>query len=200
MFKRPSLKVNPHVPLTFVSEMMPNGSVVSRWTHVPSSSIIPSGTTGRVGEIVSLMDKGLPPAKHKPWRPHPDYMKIASYMSDKTQRDEYIQKCKDWYEKNPIQPLFVPKEKPVIDYEPVIQLFKKYSPHLPPIEEHVEVLTRIGCPQASIDRLVTRYNKRIENSEDDQKTIERIFGKCLPVKKSRQTKKVIKAVKKKMSS
>ena len=191
MFKRPNLRTLPEAPKVFVSHVGPNGAIVTGWSEDTRPKIIPTGTPGRVGEIATLMSRGLPPARERPWRPHPDYEKIALHMPE-CERPAYLQKCRDWYEAHPPAPLLAPKPLVVYDNQPILKLFQKYHPHRPPFEEHISILKQIGYPENLIEKCMKKYQRWDADSEKDQELFDRVFGKSAPVKK------VIKVVKKKM--
>lgn len=117
MFKRPVIRAKTSSAGVFVSTVNSSGATVSRWVPDTSPKIVPSGTPGRVGEIIDLMRRPVPPSNKPPWRPHPDYIKIASFLPEE-ERQEYTTKCREWYENNPPKEVRVAQSKlPPWDYK-----------------------------------------------------------------------------------
>jgi hypothetical protein len=201
MFKRPTIKCGFLTPKQFVTEIRPNGTRASTWVtpvHIPA--IIPNGTPGRVGEIVDLMYKGFDCVRRPdktPWTPPMDYEFVAKHLPEEIQ-DAYLAKCEMWIADNPPRRVLVPAEKPVIDTELILALYKKYPGAVPPFEERMKVCRVAGYSEEYIAKKTERHRKFTELAEERQKSIDNIFGKWPSANKAtpKPKSKVIKAVKK----
>jgi hypothetical protein len=197
MYKRPTIRKHTYCS-KFVSEIRPNGACVSSWVRCDAPPVIWTGQEGRVGDIVSSMHRGsdcVARPEKSDWRPPYDYEFIAKHMSDP---DEYIAKCKAWFEANVPPPRTV-RTKVEYDRELVQALFQKYPGSVPPFDERVKVYRAAGKPEAYIERVIVRHERFLATADEQQKVIDTLFGKWPSAKKAvKQPPKVIKAVKKKM--
>lgn len=200
MYKRPTPR-NTRPPHThFVTTTGPSGAQVSYWTPVTSKQVIPSGSYGRVGEIIDKMRMGSdtvlrPPAR--PWTPPSDYEFIARQLPC-DEREAYIKRCEAWFEEHPRAQPTTLRERPVIDTELVAKVFAKYSPHAPPIDVRVAAWRAAGYAEACIAKAVARVRILEETSDERQKALDLIFAKWPAANKTepKPKGKVIKAVKK----
>jgi len=202
MFKPPSTFKDRRPVLEFKSEIRAIGTVASSWVpNVEKIAIVPNGTPGRVGEIVDLMRRGEAcierPAK-TPWTPPSDYEFIAKYMPDEQSRINFISKCEQWFADNPPRQIIVPVEKPVIDIELILALYKKYPGAVPPFEERMKVCRAAGYSEEYIAKKTERHRQLVEKADERQKAIDAVFGKWPTANKAvpKPKPKVILAVKK----
>lgn len=202
MFKPPSTFKDRRPVLEFKNEIRANGTVVSSWVpKVEKSAIIPNGTPGRVGEIVDMMRRGeacIERPSKTPWTPPSDYEFIAKYMPDEQSRVNFISKCEQWIADNPPRQASVPPEKPVIDTDLILALYKKYPGAVPPFEERMKVCRAAGYSEEYISKKTERHRKFTELAEERQKAIDDVFGKWPTANKAapKPKPKVILAVKK----
>jgi hypothetical protein len=202
MFKPPSVFKDRRPVLEFKNEIRANGALVSSWVpKVERPIIIPNGTPGRVGEIVDIMRRGEAciqrPAK-TPWTPPSDYEFIAKYLPDEQSRINFISKCETWFNDNPPRLIATPREKPIIDTELILALYKKYPGAVPPFEERMKVCRAAGYSEEYIAKRTERQRKFTELADERQKAIDAVFGKWPTANKAtpKPKGKVIKAVKK----
>jgi hypothetical protein len=203
MFKRPTIKRALLAPKQFVTEIRPNGTKVSTWvTQQMPTPIIPNGAPGLVGEIVDMIYKGVDAVRrpHKtPWTPPIDYEFVAKHLPEKN-REEYVAKCKEWFESHPkpTPPAPLAPMRPELDHQLVLALFQKYPGAVPPLEERIKVYKAAGYPEEYINKSIARHQRLEETSDARQKVLDDIFGKWPSANKSvpKPKGKVIKAVKK----
>lgn len=188
MYKRPALKqVRPK--LEFVSQYI-NGALVSSWQVVDKIHIIPTGTPGRVGEIVTKMDQNTAAQYSKPeWVPPYDYEFVIKNLPVE-QQDAYRRRCEEWHNAHPPPPPKPPKEKLNINTE-VVANFWKNKKEMPTLKERVEMLREAGYPDEKIDKCIAWYEKDERLKDERQAAIDRIFGQY----KGAKTKKVVKVIK-----
>lgn len=200
MYKRPIIRPR-RVPLQFVKEIRADGSTAGYWVAVSQTQVAPSGTPGRVGEIIDRMRLGASsvrtPAK-RPWTPPRDYEFIAKFMKPE-EREDYLARCKAWVDAHPPPPLPEPKPPLQVNNELVVALFNKWSPSVPPIAERVKVYRAAGYPESVIENAIARDKMLEETADARQEVIDKLFAKWPSAGKSTpKPKKVIKAVKKRM--
>ena len=137
------------------------------------------------------------------WRPPYEYEFYARSLPE-DQREAYIQRCEQWLEEN--KP--VPRTETSVedcDLSVVHALYEKYSTLFkrPPIDELVEAYQKAGAKQERIEKVKNMYRMWEENSEEEQKKIDKIFAKypsaLKTAKKEPVKKKIIRAVKKKIN-
>ena len=202
MFKPPSTFKDRRPVLEFKNEIRANGALVSSWVpKVDRPVIIPNGTPGRVGEIVDIMRRGeacIQRPTKTPWTPPSDYEFIAKYLPDEQSRINFISKCETWIADNPPRRIAAPAEKPVIDTELILALYKKYPGAVPPFEERMKVCRAAGYSDEYIAKKTERHRKFTELADERQKTIDSVFGKWPTANKAtpKPKGKVIKAVQK----
>jgi hypothetical protein len=199
MYKQPTIRKRPHCT-KFVSEVRPNGACVSNWVAYTPPPSIWTGQGGRAGEIITAMHRGTDHvARPKTeWRPPHEYELVAKHMHEAS-RAAYIARCKAWFDANK-PPERVPRAPLVYDRELVQVLFQKYAPRVPPLEERVKVYRAAGLSETFIERAIARHKRLEAISEEQQKTLDAIFGKWPSANKTvKVPPKVIKAVKKKMA-
>jgi hypothetical protein len=204
MYKRPIPRDRGHLNKEFVSRTLPSGAIESRWAPSNVTPVIPSGHPSRIGEIIDKMRNiKVPPAQQRCWTPSCDYEVIAKYMDNP---EPFLKKCRDWFVENPIAPRAVPPPPLVINQEPIIALFDKYSrvengPKVPPVSELEKAWRKAGYSEERIAKALAWCAKMDATSDERQKVLDTIFAKFpsanKPVPKTK-TKKVIKVVKKKM--
>ena len=181
----------------FSSRFLPGGGKVSQWVPVSDAPVVWTGQPGVVGKIVSLMHRGEDMVQRpvNTWKASIDYEFIASKM-DKASGEAYIKKSKEWFANLPAKPeISIKNPQTFVNSELMLNLYKKYHPHKPPTEETVETMRQAGYPETAVARVIKDAQWWDENSDKVQSDIDRIFGTA-PTKTT--TKKVIKAVKKRM--
>ena len=170
-----------------------------------------SGESGRVGEVVDAMRRGVGfvrrPTKSS-WRPpmnHEWYAKKMGLGAD------YIKRCEDWKAAHPhVEPV---KDKVLaIDSDPILKMMKKYSkkgaltdsgtpqPARPPLDRMAVAWECAGYTPEQIELAVARQQYAESMLDVRQQAINSIFGNYPSASKpthKNKSKKVIKAVKKK---
>jgi hypothetical protein len=141
-----------------------------------------------------------------------DHEWYAEKVVPEPERAAFLERCKQWHAENP------PKntgrvQAPVIDTEPVLKLFAKYAkkgppfegseihqPTVPPLAKLKVAWELAGYPPPRVAKAVQRIQHMIDTSEERQEALEAIFAKYPSASKpTPKPKKVIKAVKKKMT-
>lgn len=165
---------------------------------------VPLGTPGLVGDLVRQMRGPISVTrKTTEWRPPYEYEFCARYLPE-DQQAPYIQRCEQWLQEHTAnsQPKLEIEE---CDLTVVHALYEKYCKLLkrPPIDELVEAYQKAGASQARIQKIKNMYRKWEENSDEEQKKLDRIFAKypsaLKTTKKEPVKKKIIRAVKKKIN-
>jgi len=171
-------------------------------TSCGSSRCIPTGTPGRVGEIVTKMHRGSGSAGPPPpteWSPSYDYEFLAQHQADPA---AYIARCEAWFAENkPLVPA-TRKISPAVDLTPIADLFVKHGDHRPPIDEHVEAMRKAGYSERVIAKAIARDAFLKATVDERQKALDLIFARWPSINKPTpkpRASKPIKAVKKKMS-
>jgi hypothetical protein len=173
---------------------------MSRWLPISGGNIIASGTPGRVGEILDKMRTGLDPKELPPpiWKPSVDYKFIAATMPP-TEAEAYITRSEEWFSIHTKNYDRQAKVQLNINREPVLAVFKKYWPHCPPADEHIEALKKAGYPDSKIERAGRWHKWRADTDDSRQEALDAIFSKWPAASKpTPKSRKVIKAVKKKI--
>ena len=200
-FKRPTLKPTFTTPKELVTTIRPNGTRVGSWVPVTTPRLLPSGTPGRVGEIVDAMRHGPDMVKRpdvRPWTPPVDYLFIAMKMPEEA-RDEYVARCESWIEAHPPRPVPAIAPPVEVDRELIMALFKRYPGKVPPFEERLKVYKAAGHSDERLAKVVQRHAKMLESNAKRQEVIDSLFSKWPSASKplpKPKVKKVIKAVKK----
>ena len=188
MHKRPIPRRLWSAPTEFVTEVRENGACVGTWRDKPINARIPSGTPGRVGEIVDAMRRGMGHIKigdQTPWSPPVDYEFVAKHMTDDHERELFLKRCREWCEAHPPSRPSSRVRKPTVNLELVLALQEKYKNKAPPIEERAILYRALGFSEEHIAKKIQKMKLLREEvvDEDDSKP-------------SRPKGKVIKAVKK----
>ena len=156
---------------------------------------------GRAAEIASKMNAvPLGPPPPPKWTPPLEYEFIASHLP-KTEADALIERSRAWLEANPRRPPPIPKPQPVIDTQPLIDLFAEYSRRgsVPPTGRHAAALRAAGYPENTVRKFLD-WKKTLEDTvAERQVTLDLIFCKYPTASKTKAKAKAIKAVKKKMT-
>jgi|APGre2960657423_1045063.scaffolds.fasta_scaffold04776_4 hypothetical protein len=198
--KRPTLRKLGGVSKVFTT-VQQGGAAVSGWVTDTRIRVVPTGTSGRVGEICTQMHRGdYAEREVSKWTPQYEYEFYAEKMITKNDQSGYIELCKKWLEERPPR---IPKApKPPIEYNrDMIAEFYSRKTTLPPLKERLAVFQEAGMPEDRIKKHIAWEKMMDSKSDERQKVIDRIFGADPPVKsKSKVPKvKVIKPVKKKIS-
>ena len=141
--------------------------------------------------------------KSTAWRPPYEYEFYARSLPV-DQQEAYIQRCEQWLEDNKVIPQPKPRTEEC-DLSVVYALYEKYSTLFkrPPIDELVEAYEKAGASQDKIKKIKNMYRMWEENSEEEQKKLDKIFVKypsaLKSAKKEPAKKKIIRAVKKKIN-
>jgi len=201
-FKRPLLKERVREPLIFTTKWQ-GGAQVSEWAPDTRKHIIASGTPGRVGEIVDLVNKGGPAAFRKtPWSPPHDLEFYIKKMISEEDQEAYAAKCKAWHEAHPPKEYKKPPPLPEYNRE-LIAKFWQGKTSMPPLEDRVKVFRAAGLPEERIKKHINWDKKMKETVDERQRAIDAVFGKYSASKtsksKTKVVEKVIKPVKKKMN-
>jgi hypothetical protein len=208
---RPIIRSRGTAPTVFQSRVQ-GGAIHSQW--VPEKSqIIPTGTPGRVGEVVDAINRGagsIARDERPAWRPPPEYEFYAKKLG---LGPAFIKRCEEWHAAHP-PPKPVVKIEQFLDHEPVLRAMKKYSKKGPPTESGIPQPTRpplhvmkvawecAGYTQEQIELAVARLEYAESQLDVRQRALDAIFGEYPSASKptpKAKAKKTIKAVKKKMS-
>ena len=190
MHKRPIPRRLWLVPTEFVTVTRENGALAGEWRPKVSSVRVPSGTPGRVGEIVDAMRRGTDHIKigdKKPWSPPIDYEFVARYMRTEDEKEIYLKRCREWCEAHPPIPPSQRVQKPKVNIELAIAMQEKYKGKAPPIEERIKLLRASGFSEEYISKKIERMKALREEAIDDDPD---------PPKPPKPKGKAIKAVKK----
>jgi len=199
-FKRPLLKLRVREPLLFTTRWQ-GGAQVSEWLPDTHKRVIPSGTPGRVGEIVDLINKGPPAAFRKtPWSPPYDYDFYARQKIAEKDREEYISRCANWFRDHPPK-VFKSKPKPEPYDVEMVAKFWQGKTAMPPLEDRVKIYRAAGISEERIQKHIDWDAKMAETADARQKAVDDVFGKYAgsKAKTVKPKAKVIKPVKKKMT-
>ena len=142
-----------------------------------------------------------PPGRQ--WTPPVDFEFIAKHMSDP---EPYLKRCNEWFEAHSQTATRVHKEQVIINPEPVLAIFEKYSreedgPTVPPVVELEAAWRAAGYSEERIAKAVAHREKIDSTGPERQLVIDAIFAKFPSAYKpgpKLKPKKVIKVVKKKM--
>lgn len=199
MYKRPIPRRRGPPAQEFVTKALPGGATTSYWAPCTVTHVVPSGHASRVGEILDKMRQSRVPSRPESrWTPPRDYEFVASRMENP---EAFLKRCRDWHAANPPKVREPPPPAPVIDQEPILAVFAKYAPNLPPIPEREKAWRAAGYPEERIAKALAWHAKMDATSEERQKTLDLIFAKFPSANKPTpkpKVKKVIKVVKKKM--
>lgn len=201
-YKRPIIRPRRNAPTQFVSSALPGGGVASQWTQCTPKSRVPSGHPSVVGRLIDNMRRGSCPTAPKPaaWTPpiNPEF--LANHLDDP---EAFLKRCEEWYTKNATVAPRVRAAEPPLNVEPVVAVYKKWGPHVPPIAEREKAWRLAGYTEVKI-RKALAYAKRLEETVDArQEALDLIFAKFPSASKPTpkpKAKKVIKVVKKKMTN
>jgi len=200
-YKRPNPRPYSRVPTQFTSSSLPGGGVVSQWTTVGvPKARIPSGHPSLVGQILDKMRHGSNPAgpKRTEWSPPVEYEFVAKNTPDP---EAYIQRCKAWYEAHPTDAKSSRDPPPVLNFDPILETYKKYGSKVPPIPELEKAWRLAGYSEPKIQKALAYYKRMEETADARQEALDLNFAKFPSASKPTpkpKIKKVIKVVKKKM--
>jgi hypothetical protein len=200
-FKRPIIRRAAHTHTEFTTEIRANGTRVSSWGPPVHKPRIVSGTPGVVGSIVDKMRRGddyvLRPYQ-KPWTPPSEYEFIAKQLPV-GEREAYLTRCQEWFAAHPpatIKTRVAPKE---YDGELLSALYQNKEAR-PPLAERVKVYRAAGYSEEYIEKAKARDKRWRETKAERDAAFDLIFAKWPSASKpTPKTKKVIKAVKKRMN-
>jgi hypothetical protein len=201
-FKRPTIRppYSARIQNVFATHWL-NGAQVSQWVPDQSLVIVPSGTPGRAGEIMDIMNRGVSSANFvkSVWSPPYDYEFYARRMIPESERESYINRCKDWGTQKTYKKYEI--EMPKYAYEETAKFWQQKI-SIPPIEDRISVFRAAGMPEEMIIKH-EKWDKMMDDtSEKRQKELDKLFGKyAVNTKTKTKTKiktKVIKPVKKKI--
>lgn len=161
----------------------------------PSNAMYP----GLVSEILNKMHRGMPPKPiGRVWTPPVNYKLVSTQMDDP---EGYIKMCEEWIAAHPPKVWPGPPPPLQINAEPIIELFEKHRPDIPPTSELVKAWKAAGYSEERIAKAKANRDKMEATIEERGKVLDVIFAKfpsaSKPVAKPK-AKKVIKVVKKKM--
>lgn len=179
-----------------VKEMLKRPTIRTSYKNIPSvPRIIPehSYLYQFVKPIVPI------PYTPEPFVPHTDYEFIAERNG---LGEEYINKSKEWFDRNPRLKYVAPPAPEQHDYkmEFIHKLRAKYHPHVPPLDAMEIAMKNAGYSDKKIQKYVSTMKQRIADRDKNQASIDRIFGKYPSASKPAPKKKVIKAVKKRTTA
>jgi len=162
--------------------------------------VIPPGAPGLVGDIARAMRAPPPAAKPKPWIPpmyHEDYFVALRARGTNTEHLEEL--TKEYYKNYVAKPPLQVRERPVLQ-QPMIELYQKYQwsqAKAPPLHATVRAMRESGFSEDKVERYIKWYKKMEETYDERTEKVEKIFSKWPSA--SSKKRKVIKAVKKKLS-
>lgn len=210
---RPALKIRTPAPVRFKTVVNSSGAHVSTWVDDDEPHRVPTGTYGRVGDVSAKVDLGSGSVRESfkaPWSPPLDY---ESYARKKNLGPDFLKKCADWHAEHPREVIDVVAQ-PVIDPEPVVKMFRKYAkkgkpfddcvipqPTRPPLDRVAVAWECAGYSQADIELATARLQFAESQMDVRQQALDNVFARYPSASKpaSKKSKKVIKAVKKKMT-
>jgi hypothetical protein len=154
---------------------------------------------GLVSDIIEKMHRG-PPRKpvERVWTPPVNYKLVATQMD---YPEGYIKECEEWIATHPPKVWPGPPPTLQINTEPVIKVFEKYRPDIPPTSELVKAWKAAGYSEERIAKAKAHRDKMEATVVERAKVLDIIFAKFPSASKPApkpKTKKVIKVVKKKM--
>lgn len=135
-----------------------------------------------------LPTRPTPPRRTREWTPSVDYELIAKNMHPDV-RESYIARSKAWFDAHPPKPRPAPPPPNKIDAEALAALIKKYGANIP-----ISEFYKVGYSEEAVEKIRARRAWYDEHDEELQAEIERRWPGS-----TSKPKKVIKAVKKKMS-
>lgn len=162
------------------------------------TQVIPPDTPGLLGEIARSMSAPPPTAPVKQWIPpmyHESYFEALRARGEST---EHLEELTKEYYKN-----CVPKMDKVtlpqapIRREPMFELRQKYKTKRPPLHATVRAMREAGYSDYKVERYIKWYKKMEDTYDERTEKVEKIFSKWPSA--SSKKRKVIKAVKKKLS-
>lgn len=169
---------------------------------------VPPGFPSVVGRLVDGLRATQVSARPKPWVPSIEYEFIASHMHP-DDREAYIKQSREWFEANPSAARAVKAtEKPVIDHSHILDAIAKRArvtgqPGRPPPNEMAKAMRAGGYPEIRVSRYLQWCQNMEDTSDERQEVIDKVFAKYPSASKpdpKPKTKKVIKAVKKRMGN
>jgi len=210
---RPTLKIRTPAPRRFTTFTNSSGGRVSAWVDDDKPRGVPTGTYGRVGDVCAKIDLGNGSVRENfkaPWTPPLDY---ESYARKKNLGPDFLKKCADWHAEHARDAIDV-EARPVIDPEPVVKMFRKYAkkgkpfddcsvpqPTRPPLDRMAVAWECAGYSQADIELATARLQFAESQMDTRQQALDAVFARYPSASKPapKKSKKVIKAVKKKMT-
>lgn len=200
LYKRPNPRPHRNVPTQFVSSELPGGGVVSQWTRGIKRPRIPSGHPSVVGGIVDKMRQGscaMGP-KVKEWTPPINHEFVAKHVDNP---EAFLKRCEDWYTQHADVAQTTREPTPPLNLAPVVAVYKKWAPDVPPIEEREKAWRLAGYTEAKVQKALAHHKRMEETADARQEALDLIFAKFPSANKptpKAKVKKVIKVVKKKM--
>jgi len=188
-------------PQVFTSRFV-GGSLVSQWVRDERLYVVPSGTPGRVGEILDKMNLGSIQYTPVPWQPPNDYEWYAEKKIPEDQRVAYIKKCENWYSEHPQSNKLLKVKEPVTYNCELLSEFWFKKSGMPPLEDRVSAMRKADVPEELVQKHIKWDQKMDDTSEIRQKAIDEVFSmyaKSKTTPKLKVKEKLIKPVKKKMS-
>lgn len=162
------------------------------------TQVIPPDTSGLLGEIARSMLSPPPTAPVKQWIPpmyHEDYFAALRARGESTEHLEEL--TKDFYKKYVKKPAPAPLPQAPIRREPMFELHQKYKTKLPPLHATVRAMRESGYSDEKVERYIKWFKKMEDTYDERAEKVEKIFSKWPSA--SSKKRKVIKAVKKKLS-
>jgi hypothetical protein len=209
---RPTLKIRTPAPRRFTTFTNSSGGRVSAWVDDDEPRIVPTGTYGRTGEICAKIDLGTGSIKRQAqleWTPPLD---PESYARKKGLGPDFLKRCEEWRLAHP-PTIHEHRKLPDIDPVPVTKMMKKYSkkgppfdggdfaqPTRPPIDRMMVAWECAGYSPEDIELARARLEFADSQMDVRQQALDAVFARYPSASKpASKTKKVIKAVKKKMT-
>lgn len=200
-FKRPIIRRAARTHTEFTTEIRANGTRVSSWGPIMNKPLIASGTPGVVGSILDKMRLGddhvrLP--HRQQWTPPSEYEFIAKQLPA-GEREAYLTRCREWFVANPSAAIKKPVVAKEYDNSLICALYEKRQTR-PPLGERVKVYRAAGYSAEYIENVKSRDKRWRASKAERDAAFELIFAKWPSASKpTPKTKKVIKAVKKRMN-
>lgn len=154
------------------------------------------GSIGTAAEIAEKLRIPNPVLKTV-WVPPSTYELIAKKMD--VGGEEYLERCKNWFDTHPTQVEHSSIVKPVYDETIVSKLYKQYQGKRPPIGEVIAAWKEAGASEVFIANIL-KSSKRAKDTEAKSVELFDSFWARYPSasKPVPTSKKIIRAVKKKV--
>ncbi|BAT22038.1 hypothetical protein AR679_gp012 [Yellowstone lake phycodnavirus 1] len=188
MFKRPTIRV--------------------RRVSTAAPKPVPQGFPSIVGRLADKMRNPDAPLAHtSPWVPSVDYEFIASRMPS-GEHEAYIQKSREWFEEHTPLASRTQVVPSAHDEQYILEALAKYArvhgtPGRPSPKDMANAMRAGGYSEMRVTKYLQWCQKMADTADERQEALDKIFAKYPSASKpdpKPKVKKVIKAVKKRMTN